>query len=230
VARVAAATGSPASAAPVIATLPRGEGRLLLSGAMDAWRFRAVDDAAFDRFWQSALSGLALAVPPPLAVDIDPPLVQPGGSAVVTLRARSRDGEPVSATINRDSPIRLWPDPEAGVYRGRVVAPASDGRAVVEVHVAGVPPLTASRTLLVQHDVRRVHPAAAPALNLLASSHRGIDVAPDGLADLQRFLRVAIASPRVPLVRHPMRSTWWMLPFVLCLSGEWWIRRRRGLR
>jgi hypothetical protein len=28
---------------------------------------------------------------------------------------------------------------------------------------------------------------------------------------------------------HPMRSAWWIVPFVLALSGEWWLRRRRGL-
>jgi hypothetical protein len=28
---------------------------------------------------------------------------------------------------------------------------------------------------------------------------------------------------------HPMRSAWWIIPFALALSGEWWLRRRRGL-
>jgi len=65
---------------------------------------------------------------------------------------------------------------------------------------------------------------------MLATSHRGIDVAPDHVADLERFVRGAVASPSTPLVRHPMRSTWWILPFAFCLSAEWWIRRRQGLR
>jgi hypothetical protein len=27
-----------------------------------------------------------------------------------------------------------------------------------------------------------------------------------------------------------MRSTWWLLPFALSLGGEWYLRRRNGLR
>jgi hypothetical protein len=29
---------------------------------------------------------------------------------------------------------------------------------------------------------------------------------------------------------HPMRKPWWILPFAACLSAEWWLRRRDGLR
>jgi hypothetical protein len=54
-------------------------------------------------------------------------------------------------------------------------------------------------------------------------------VTPEHLADLERFLRETVAAPRAELVHHPMRSTWWIVPFVVCLSAEWWLRRRRGL-
>jgi hypothetical protein len=43
-------------------------------------------------------------------------------------------------------------------------------------------------------------------------------------------LRAARPSDRVPEVRHPMRSGWWMLPFAVLLAAEWWLRRRVGLR
>jgi hypothetical protein len=36
--------------APVIVSTPVGKGRIIVSGAMDAWRYR---DSAFDRFWRS---------------------------------------------------------------------------------------------------------------------------------------------------------------------------------
>ncbi|HWI16690.1 MAG TPA: hypothetical protein VNT81_03015 [Vicinamibacterales bacterium] len=29
---------------------------------------------------------------------------------------------------------------------------------------------------------------------------------------------------------YPLRSAWWILPFAGCLSIEWWLRRRAGLR
>jgi hypothetical protein len=213
----------------VIASAPRGDGRLLFSGAMDAWRFRAADSGAFDRFWQSAIAGLALAVPPPIAIAVEPPLLRPGEQGEVVVRVRARDVTAVSAVLDGDQPIRLRPDPEAGVYRGRFTAKASAGRSTLEVRAAGPQSQSASRAILVRPEVER-RSIAAPALSMLASSHRGIDVPPDRLAELEQFLRNTIASPRATSVRHPMRSTWWILPFAACLSAEWWIRRRRGLR
>jgi hypothetical protein len=225
VARVPGSDGS-----PVIVSMPRGDGCLMLSGAMDAWRFRANDSAAFDRFWQSAIAGLALAVPPPIALRVDPPILLPGERGEVTVRVRSHDVGAVSASLDGDQPIRLIPDAGVGVYRGRFVARETAGRSTVEVRATAAQPLSASRTLLVQPDARRLRATTASSLGLLSASHRGIDVTPEHLADLTRFLRGAVTSPRAPLVRHPMRSTWWILPFVLCLSAEWWLRRRRGLR
>ena len=230
IARVPAADASAGPGAPAIVSMPRGDGRLLLSGAMDAWRYRASDNGAFDRFWQSTIAGLGLAVPPPIAISIDPPLPQPGERVDLTVRVRSSGASSVSASLDGNQPIRLLPDPEAGRYRGRFIARETPGRSTLTVEVQGPQPLTASRTLVVPSDVRRVRDAAAPALSMLASSHRGIDVTPERLTELESFVRRAVESPRVPIVRHPMRSAWWILPFVACLSAEWWMRRQRGLR
>jgi hypothetical protein len=219
-----------ADASPVIASWPRGDGRLLLSGAMDAWRFRAADNGAFDRFWQSTIAGLALAVPPPIAIGIDPPLLRPGEQADLIVRLRLQDVTAISASVDGDWPIRLLPDPEAGVYRGHFEARNAPGRSTVEVRADGADRRSASRTLLVRPEVQRLRATAAPSLAMLSSSHRGIDVTPGHVANLERFLGNAVASPRAPQVHHPMRSTWWILPFAACLSAEWWLRRRRGLR
>ena len=216
--------------APVIVSMPRGDGRLLISGAMDAWRFRAADHAAFDRFWQSAIAGLALAAPPPIAIRLEPPVLRPGEQGAVVVRLRSHSLAASAASIDGDQPIRLRPEPEAGLYRGTFAAKGEAGRSTIEVRTSGPQPLLASRTLLVRPDVQRIRPAPAPSLSMLAASHRGIDVTPEHLADVERFVRTAVASPRATVVRHPMRSTWWILPFAACLSVEWWIRRRRGLR
>ena len=229
------ASGSPRAestgdGSPVIVSMPRGEGRLLLSGAMDAWRFRAADDGAFDRFWQSTIAGLALASPPPIAITVVPPLLRPGERGDVIVRVRSRDVTSVSASLDGDQPIRLRPEPEAGAYRGSFTATSAPGRSTITVRASGGQAASASRTALVQPDVQRVRPDAAPSLSMLASSHRGIDVTPDHVTDLERFVRNAVASPRTTLVRHPMRSVWWIVPFAACVSVEWWLRRRRGLR
>ncbi len=219
-----------ADAVPVIASMPRGDGRLLVSGAMDAWRFRAAGNNAFDRFWQSTIAGLALAVPPPIEISFVPPLLRPGEQGEVMVRVRSRDVTAVRASLDGNQPIRLQPEPEAGAYRGRFIAKGVAGRSTLAVHADGGQPVSASRTLLVQADVQRARHTDGPALSMLSSSHRGIDVTPGHLADLERFLRAIVSSPPRPLVRHPMRSVWWILPFAFCLSAEWWLRRRRGLR
>ena len=221
--------GNPANA-PVIVSMPRGDGRLLLSGAMDAWRFRAADNNAFDRFWQSTIAGLALAVPSPIAISVAPPLLRPGETGDVVVRLRSQIVNSSSASIDGDQPIRLVPDAEPGVYRGRFTARGTPGRSTIEVRTAGAQPQSASRTLLVQPDVQGVRSTSVPSLAMLASSHRGIDVAPDHLADIERFVRSTVSAPQTRQIRHPMRSTWWILPFAFCLAAEWWTRRRRGLR
>ena len=52
-----------AIAAPAVWQMPVGRGRLIISGALDAWRYRDRDADAFDRFWRSAISGAAQATP-----------------------------------------------------------------------------------------------------------------------------------------------------------------------
>jgi hypothetical protein len=143
---------------------------------------------------------------------------------------RSYDETPVSATLDGDQPIRLTPAAGAGVFHGTFTAGASPGRSRVTVEAGGPHPQSASRSIVVQADAHSLRAGAVPALSMLSSSHHGIDVAPDRLADVERFVRGVTAAPAVTMVRRPMRSVWWILPFAACLSGEWWLRRRRGLR
>ena len=227
---IARLPGNDSSALPAIVSVPYGDGTLVLSGAMDAWRFRAADDNAFDRFWQSTIAGVALAVPPPIAIDVDPPLLRPGQSGRVVVRVRTHAATAVSARLDGDQPIRLLPQAEPGVFHGTFTAKRDAGRSILQVRTAGSAPASASRTILVQPDIAPLGAIDSPALSMLASSHRGIDVTPDRLADLERFVRASVTAPRTTTIRHPMRSTWWIAPFVLCLAAEWWTRRRRGLR
>jgi hypothetical protein len=223
---IVATTGG-AEPDPVAVSMPVGSGRLFVSGAMDAWRFRAADNRAFDRFWQSTIAALALAVPPPIELSIEPAIVRPLGRGEITVRVRSGEYAPLTATID-DQFIRLRPEPDAGVFRGTFTAKAVAGRSTVDVRAGGGAQPAVSRTLLVVADAQP--PEAAPPLAMLASARRGIAVTPERIADLERFLRDAVPSSRANVVRHPMRSAWWLLPFAACLSGEWWRRRRRGLR
>lgn len=212
---------------PVVLIVSNGDGRLLFSGALDAWRSRADSGVAFDRFWRSAFAGLALATPPAVDVDISPSPVSAGDPAHVTARIRTL-GSAVSASLDTGESIRLWPDATRGVFTGSFVAPAGQGPHAVEVVVAGTIRTTGRGVFRVQSDARPIV-AAAP-LALLASSHGGVNVGPNDLAALERHVRQSIAASRATSARRPMHSPWWLLPFATCLSGEWWLRRRRGLR
>jgi len=41
---------------------------------------------------------------------------------------------------------------------------------------------------------------------------------------------MTLSDSSTPAVVRPMRAWWWLLPFAGCLSMEWWLRRRLGLR
>ena len=184
--------------------MPRGDGRLLLSGAMDAWRFRAADNGAFDRFWQATIAGLALAVPPPIAITVDPPLLRPGEPGDVIVRVRSRDVTAVSASLDARA------DSSAARARGRCVPRPIRG----EEHARPFDARGSRRgdravarrrgPLLVRRGRSRAgFEPPRPSLAMLASSHRGIDVTPDRIAELERFLRDAVSAPRTPRIASP---------------------------
>ena len=219
----AAADGS-----PVVLSLPHGRGRLFISGAMDAWRYRMSETRGFDRFWQAAVAALALGAPPPIDVRISPPALRPLERGLISVRLRSDPGAAVSASVDGE-PIRLWPESEAGLYRGRFTARKTSGRMSIEVTSAGYRPYSVRRAVIVQEGVEEPVRKDVP-LSLLAASHRGIDVTPERLDELERFVRATITAPEAGAVTRPLRSIWWLVPFGACLSAEWWIRRRRGHR
>jgi len=220
----------PGDRAPIVVTVPRGDGRLLVSGAMDAWRYRAAPDAAFDRFWRAAISGLALTTAPRLDVTVTPPIVRPGEQAEVVVRVRGGDPASISASAG-GQPIRLAPAAEPGVSRARFNAAASGTRTSVEVRATEIGGGVDSATVIVPigADAHPV-PQAEPPLSLLSASHHGIDAPPARISAIEEFVRTSVLPSRAAGVRHPMRSPWWLAPFIACLSAEWWLRRRRGLR
>src|SRR5206468_10194846 len=102
---------------PVVAVIPYGAGRLLVSGALDAWRYRADDNGAFDRFWQASIAGAAMAASPAIDIQVAPPVVTPAEKVDVHVRVRRpafgltpTDALRVASTLNTGDPVRLWPD------------------------------------------------------------------------------------------------------------------------
>jgi hypothetical protein len=230
---------------PVVCLIPHGAGRILVSGALDAWRYRADKDSAFDRFWRSAIAGVALATPQAVDVEIAPAVARPGESLRIVARvhrsalaAGAAGPLQVSARLDSGESVRLWPEAEADVFSGSFAAgqPAEASKAVqagvqritVSAGADGAEGTTGSAVMAVDPSARRAE-SLVP-LSLLATSRGGVDVSPDRLADLEAYLRRRVSAPLVRTTTHPMRSGWWILPFAVGLSTEWWLRRRKGLR
>jgi hypothetical protein len=221
---------------PVVCLIPYGAGRILVSGALDAWRYRADKESAFDRFWRSAVAGVALATPPAVDVEIAPAVARPGEAVRVVARvhrsalaAGATGPLQVSAGLDSGEPVRLRPEAEPDVFSGSFAAGHFGvQRITVSAGADGAEGSTGSAVMAVDPSARRTERLVP--LSLLATSRGGIDVSPDRLADLEAYLRREISAPPARATTHPMRSGWWVVPFAACLSAEWWLRRRKGLR
>jgi hypothetical protein len=227
--RVLASNGSNV---PVIVVAPAGAGQIVISGALDAWRFRANDHDAFDRFWQTTFAGLAASVRPAIDIDVTPPIVAPGETAKILVRVRRSALNvvpgadlPISAGLAGES-VRLWPGDEPDTFYGSFSAPSAAGAHRVTVKTDRS---EGAGSFVVASDARVARPVG-PALSLLSAARGGEDVSAGDVRSLAQTIQRHIAAPTVRLDRRPMRSPWWLVPFVACLGGEWWIRRRRGLR
>ena len=221
----------PAGGGAVVVAMPQAGGRLLVSGAMDAWRYRAADRAGFDRFWQSTIAGLALTTPQPIDVEVTPAVLRPLEAATVTVRVRGAEPARVSAAFG-GQPLRLVPDAGRGMYRGRITAGDRSRPATLDVKAVdarGARQSTAQPVPIVVDAAPPVAPVAAP-LSLLSASHHGVDVPPAHTGDIAQALRQSVPLTHAIARQHPMRSPWWLVPFVGCLAAEWWSRRRHSLR
>jgi hypothetical protein len=225
---------------PVIWKSPVGAGQLLVSGALDAWRYRDHAVSAFDRFWQNAVADAASAAPRRLTLHVANPVLQPGAQTALSVTVRDVALQPgpagratVSAFIESDSasaprraPIRLWPDGGAGNFSGSFRAPAATGNYRVVVTGDGA---RAETPLIVAAQVGRATPDNAGLLAAWTTARGGRFLSAPQLAELPALLTAAI-HPAPHLERwHPLRAAWWILPFALLLGFEWWLRRRTGL-
>lgn len=214
-----------------IVSAPRGDGTIVLSGLLDAWRYRS---AAGERFWRGLVADLAVASPAPLTMEVDPALARTGDRVRVTARWRrdqiteaERVGVPaLSASITdpggRVETLRLWPGGRAGVLEG-VTTARGPGTYRIAGSGAGT---TAEAALRVHEDV--VHAAFDDRTAEAAAERSGGAVV--GTAGELRHLLERLPALELEASTHPMRSPWWIVPFAGCLFIEWLIRRKRGLR
>lgn len=229
-----------AAIVPLVIATPRGQGRIVISGAMDAWRHRAADDG-FDRFWTSVAAESA-ALGRNLRIDVDERFATPGSRARFTVRYRaltmpekieasaiSRCGLPsqfASATqVASADHVRLWPAGTFGVFQGELPI-ANNAACSLEVEVNG-----AVATSHVAVAARPAHGVAATLAKLerAARLSGGVVTDEDNLEPIREWNRASLPVNEASPMR-PMHSAWWLLPFAACLSAEWWLRRRNGLR
>ena len=227
-------------ALPVIWRSAVGAGRLLSSGALDAWRFRDPSVSAFDEFWRATVAEIAAATPAGIDIRIADPVTPPGGSVdvVVTLPGLLLSdpvaGDTVRTTISAvlEGPdgsrgIRLWPEGAPGRFRGVIDAPNEPGDWRVSVSSGNTE--EADAAVVVVADPARARPDQRDLVVAWARAHGGDAFQYARLDALPAALMAALAPAPRRVPWYPMRSAWWIVPFVLTLGAEWWLRRRRGL-
>jgi hypothetical protein len=223
----------PGSSRPIVWTGPLGDGRVLFSGAMDAWRFRGRAGEPFDRFWQSTIAALAIDARHPIDIAVKPGRAAPGETVRVTARVRKLERDRLGNRLSigakvRGETVRLWPEAPEGSFSGQfVVDPGTSERSLPIAVSLGDGSAEARARLPIdanpRHDDR-------PPLGLLAASHKGVNVGPGGVQELKRFLQATTVAATERRTRNPMRSSWWLVPFAGCLAAEWWLRRKAGRR
>jgi hypothetical protein len=222
--------------APVVVSWPAGLGRVIFSGALDAWRHRSRPEE-FTTFWRSVTLTAAAQSPAALAVTATPSVVQPGDRVRVTARLRPTEfergprpgvlpevGAVVQADGEPDVPVRLWPTAEPGTYEGTFDVTVAGRLSVVATAGAKL----TSRTELIATDGARTaagyHSAATA---LLARATGGVVANASDLSPVESQLRTLPQQTAATTI-YPARSAWWIVAFVATLGAEWFLRRRRG--
>jgi hypothetical protein len=225
-ATVIATSGS----SPAILSLPTGNGRIVISGATDAWRYRHLDSGAFDRFWTSLIArGAALGEG--LQLTFEQGIAPRGSRARFSIRDRRLEAPAiVEASAAADCAgetrtIRVWPGGTGGEFVGEVPA-GHHGECTVAATV-GDRRVTAS-VAIVDRPARGTAVTLAK-LERQARASGGVVAKAGEEQKVARAMAGAATMSRVVSI-HPMRAPWWILPFAGCLSVEWWLRRRNGLR
>jgi len=239
-AEIGATVGAGGTRRPIVVNVPIGAGRLILSGMLDAWRYRgAPESSAFDAFWRDVVGRAADATPPPLGVELSTTALAPGDETTLNVTIRdvalsSITGSGVDTRVSAElrtgtasAPVavRLWPA-GPGRFTASVRAPLAAGAYRIDVsdgtHLTSVP-------FVVVADATRPTPDNREMAQAWAASRGGTTLdAPDAPALLSTVDQLAHPSRRSERW-HPMRGGWWILPFAVLLGAEWWLRRRGDL-
>lgn len=224
---------------PVVAARAVGRGRVLVSGALDAWRYRQADDG-FNDFWTALAWDASVVAGPRLRIETDPVAARPGEEVQVEVEVQTltaASGRLVTADVPAELSVsgtvtcggtqrflRLWPGPRPGTFTGRFRVDSAAECSVMAV----LDGERAATPVTFRDDFRRLAPDDGR-LAALAAAHGAIFAVSSTGDGLAAEIGDRLASRREVVTTQPMRSPYWLLPLVLCLGGEWWLRRRSGL-
>ena len=214
---------------PSIVVRPTGNGRFVVAGAMDAWRYRDHDGAGFTRFWTS-LAAESARLSARVQLTFDRSVAATNSSVDFTVRHRSMTesgmqslGAVADCADQPSKTLRLWPGGENGVFRGTVSAEGGEA-CYVRVAIDGAPVATAGFSVT-KSPIVGVN-ATLQKFERFVRLQGGVVGDEEAIAERLRTRDMSSQSQQL----HPMRSPLWILPFVACLAAEWWLRRRGGLR
>jgi hypothetical protein len=226
--------------APVIVSWPVGDGRVIFSGALDGWRYRADPRSRLAPLWREELLTAALTAPPPIGIDLRPAVVRPVGGVRLQVRLRRTEwADPGPATRETRLPavaarisdpsgrfqtIRLWPEAEPGLFRGELAVTAA-GVYTVRVETDQ----HAAEATLVADAGAAVPVSAGIELAQVAGLTGGVAASASEMNPVVQHLSSLPRPPRPTLIR-PFEAVWWPLIFAGLLCGEWASRRRAGQR
>ncbi len=230
-----AALASDSGARPIVWSAPVGAGRIVVSGALDAWRFRDASLSSFDAFYTALIANEAAHAHPPVTVTVAPSTARPGDLVEVGVHLR----DPAIAAAAGAVPAASWRvDAQLDGRPLRLVDGGSVGRLVAMVRAPqeGTYRATvrtaagdASAPLVVRADAQMARGRERDVLDPWIASRGGVVLEEGDLSRLAPALRAAISPAARREPRHPMRSPWWIVPFALLLSAEWFLRRRSAL-
>ena len=219
----------------VVWSIPVGAGRLLVSGALDAWHYREPATSNFHQFWTNTNAELSAGVPGAIDVAVTRRPVAPGESVAITatvvataLSQNSDRSAEVSAALVKGTDstvVRLWPTAIPGRFAGSIAAPRDPGTYQLSVSSGSARTVT---PIVVAHAARTQARDDHELVEMFAASRGGTAVPESRLRELPSLLAAALPAVSRVETWHPMRSAWWIVPFALLLGAEWWWRRRRG--
>ena len=209
---------------PVVWSTMIGQGELIVSTALDAWKYRDPATSGFEQFWEATISRAARDAAESVKVKITPDLVRPGEEIIVT--ATTRDTVQVIGEQNSGDvffPIEMRPIVGRTEWEGRRTVGLRPGEYDISV---GHDAVSGRAGYVVRETFTPFVRDDSVAIAVIARASGGIITGPESV---ERELRARVAGTRKVEAWRPMREPWWVMVFVGLLGVEWFVRRRRGL-